>query len=623
MKILAGKSNGILACVAGALALSTYARNVQFEPAKPSSVEISGKATARVEKRIASDLPIKKDMTAVKAFQFEMRVSNPADFASYVCYFKSGDGWYRTLLELPDGALPGGWYPMTVQTRDTETEGKPAGWKTVEAVRFAGYRATTNAVSLSFRNIGFDVSKPEAYVIGTSGRQGVGFVRALEGIGVETRHMAAGDLVPGVLDGVGFVALPSDQRLPPSADAIVQAYIGNGGKSLRFGKRTPPQKQLLEDVERLLPGVRARHEAQVAAAIAEEKRMLAATRAMPSRAGERRLIWCHSAWGLGGTNDWDSTCRFLKRNGFTDLIVNLAWGGYAYYPSKVLPQAEAARGDALELCRAACRKYGIKMHVWKVCWKMGRAVSPEFLQAAKAAGRVQVARDNSFDDLWNCPSDPYNQMLEIDAMTELALEKKVDGIHFDYIRYPGSACCFCAGCRKRFEARIGHSVSKWPKDVVNGALAEDWAAFRRENITRVVRMVHERVRAAKSNVEISAAVFRDPVRDPYVVGQEWVRWCGEGWLDFVCPMDYMKNPKRYADRIAMQNAALKQAGSRAKFYPGMAIMCSHFGQALTPLVIAQEIAAVRAEGLEGFTLFSIRGAEKLLPVLREGPLSAD
>ena len=105
------------------------------------------------------------------------------------------------------------------------------------------------------------------------------------------------------------------------------------------------------------------------------------------------------------------------------------------------------------------------------------------------------------------------------------------------------------------------------------------------------------MRAAKSKVEISAAVFRDPLRDPYVVGQDWVRWCGEGWFDFVCPMDYMTSPKRYAARIAMQNAALKKAGSKAKFYPGMAIMCSHFKQPLTPLVIAQEVAAVRAEGL--------------------------
>ena len=236
----------------------------------------------------------------------------------------------------------------------------------------------------------------------------------------------------------------------------------------------------------------------------------------------------------------------------------------------------------------------------------GAAFEPAFLQAAKDAGRVQVTRDGEpYDDMWNCPSDPHNRQLEIDAMVELALEKKVDGIHFDYIRYHSSWCCFCDGCRTRFEARLGRKVANWPKDTQGeGAVASEWAAFRLDNISSVVKAVHERVRAAKSKVEISAAVFRDPVRDPEVVGQEWVRWCAEGWLDFVCPMDYMT------------------AGSKAKFYPGMAIMCSHFRRPLTALVVAQEIAAVRAEGLEGFTLFSLsRTAEKVLPVLREGPLS--
>ena len=594
---------------------------VSFEPAGVATVEIAGSATSRVEKRIARDLPIKKDMTGVKAFQFDLRISNPADFASYVFYFKSGNGWYKTSLEIPDDAVPGGWYPMSVAPKDVrEVEGTPAGWRNVEAVRIAGYRATTNAVSLTLRNIGFDVSKPEAYVIG-GGRHGSGLVRAFEELGVEARQLAPDDLRPGMLDGVALVVPLAS--LPPNADALVREYVKGGGKTLKIGKRLPVQQELLAAVEQIVPGTRARFEVRTAAARAEEARMLAATRAMPSRAGERRLIWCHSAWGLGGTNDWDSTCRFIRQNGFTDLVVNLAWGGYAYYSSKVLPQAEAERGDALEQCRAACRKYGIKMHVWKVCWKMGRAVSPAFVQAAKAAGRVQRGLDGSFDDLWNCPSDPHNQQLEIDAMAELALEKKVDGIHFDYIRYPGASCCFCDGCRTRFEARLGRPVSSWPKDVgANGPLAEEWAAFRRANISRVVQATHARVRAANSDVEISAAVFRDPARDPYTVGQDWVRWCAEGWLDFVCPMDYMTSPKRYATRIAQQRAALQAAGSKAKFYPGMAIMCSHFKQPLTPLVIAQEIAAVREEGLGGFTLFSLsRSAEKVLPVLREGPLA--
>ena len=595
-----------------------------FEPAVTGDVSIVGKATARVEKRIARDMPIKRDMTAVKSFRFDLRVSNPADFTMLVCYFKSGDGWYKTSLELPEDAMPGNWYPMAVTTGETQKEGQPGGWRNVETVRIAGYRATTNAVSLTLRNIGFDVSKPEAFVIG-DGRN-VRLVRALEDLGVEARLLAADALAPGVLDGVALVALPHACKLPPSADALVREYVKRGGKTLRFGKRLYAPDELLDEVDRLLPGARTRFEARLAAARAEEERIAAATRAIPSRAGERRLIWCHSAWGMGGTNDWDSTCRFIRQNGFTDLVVNLAWGGYAFYSSKVLPQAEAARGDALEQCRAACRKYGIRMHVWKVCWKMGRAVSPAFAQAAKNAGRVQRTRGGELnDDIWNCPSDPYNQQLEIDAMVELALEKKVDGIHFDYIRYPGESCCFCDGCRRRFEARLGRPVANWPKDTqADESVASAWSAFRRDNISRVVKAVHDRVRAARSGVEISAAVFRDPERDPDVVGQDWVRWCAEGWLDFVCPMDYMKSPKRYAERIARQHEALKRAGSKAKFYPGMAIMCSHFSQPLTPLTVAQEIVAVRAEELEGFTLFSLsRLAEKALPVLRAGPLSAD
>ena len=612
----------VMCAAAVALALAG-AYGAAFEPAMKGEVSITGPATARVDKRISRDLPIRRDMTAVKSFRFDLRISNPADFSSYVCYFKSGGGWYKASLELPDDVVPGGWYPMTVTTKDTEEEGKPDGWKNVEAVRIAGYRSTTNAVALTLRNIGFDVSKPEAYVIG-EGKHAAGLVNKFEDLGVETRLMAADDLASGILDGVAFVVLPSARPLPAPANAIVKKYALNGGKTLVFKKRLSAQKELLNEVERLLPGVRARFEARLAAERAEEERMLAETRAMPSRAGERRLIWCHSAWGMGGTNDWDSTCRFLQKNGFTDLVVNLAWGGYAYYPSKVLPQAEAERGDALEQCRAACRKYGIKMHVWKVCWKMGRAVSPAFVQAAKDAGRVQRTRGGELnDDLWNCPSDPYCQQLEIDAMVELALEKKVDGIHFDYIRYPGSGCCFCDGCRKRFEAKLGRSVANWPKDTqADEAVASAWSAFRRDNITHVVKSVHDRVRAAGSRVEISAAVFRDPVRDPETVGQDWLRWCAEGWLDFVCPMDYMKSPRRYAERIARQHAALKEAGSKAKFYPGMAIMCSHFNRSLTPLTVAQEIAAVRAEGLEGFTLFALtRLAERVLPVLREGPLA--
>ena len=373
-------------------------------------------------------------------------------------------------------------------------------------------------------------------------------------------------------------------------------------------------------VETALPGTLAK---LAAARAAETKRMAevrAKLAAMPGKPGERRLIWCHSAWGMGEGHDWDSSCRFVKENGFTDLLVNLAWGGCAFYPSKVLPRSEKGpRGDALEACRAACRKYGIKMHVWKVCWNQGSSTPASFTEELKKAGRVCVTRSGAAEEKWNCPSDPENQKLEIDAMTELALEKGVDGIHFDYIRYGHGNVCFCDGCRTRFEAQIGRKVAKWPQDTNEaGPLYDAWNRFRCGNVTAVVKAVAEKVKKVRPETEISAAVFRDQDVTGVTVGQDWVPWCRAGWLDFVCPMDYIERLSRFAACIRSQREALK--GLPTKLYPGLAFECSHY-RGIGPLVPALEIEAVREAGLEGFAVFSLsKSSERILPELRKGPL---
>ncbi|MBQ6011416.1 MAG: hypothetical protein IJL17_22995, partial [Kiritimatiellae bacterium] len=89
------------ACL-GAMMFALAAVGATFESALNGEVSITGKATARVDRRIARDFPIRRDMTQVKSFRFDLRVSNLADFSSYICYFKSGGGWYKATLELPE-----------------------------------------------------------------------------------------------------------------------------------------------------------------------------------------------------------------------------------------------------------------------------------------------------------------------------------------------------------------------------------------------------------------------------------------------------------------------------------------------------------------------------------------
>lgn len=341
--------------------------------------------------------------------------------------------------------------------------------------------------------------------------------------------------------------------------------------------------------------------------------------AQPVRRDTFRGFWCHSAWGLPN-RDWDASIRFLKENGFNAILPNFSWGGVAFYPSEHLPVSPSLekRGNPVEACLAACRKYGVKCHIWKVCWNLGGYAPQAFVDRMAEEKRTAVRFNGQRTPRWLCPSDPRNRDLEIAAMVELA-RFPTDGIHFDYIRYSDSDTCFCDGCRERFERQIGRPVERWPQDVRSDPkLAEAWQAFRCGNITAVVEAVHRQVKAAYPKMSISAAVFRNPQADPRSVAQDWSMWCRNGWLDFVCPMDYVDSPHLFRNAVIMQ----RQAVGRVPVYPGIGLSC--WKNPDDAVNLALQIQAARSAGAEGFTVFNFDGhAERVLPILRHGPVRDD
>jgi len=381
------------------------------------------------------------------------------------------------------------------------------------------------------------------------------------------------------------------------------------------GTEGAPLEMMRAIVCDLAPSLKAKTDAHAAVIMERQAKDMEWLASLSPKAGEHRAFWCHSAHGLGGGKSWDDSVRFLKENGFNVLLPNLAWGGAAFYRSAVLPQAAdvGTQGDALEQCLAACRKYGVKCHVWKVCWNMGNCAAPSFVEAMTVSNRTQMSFAGKRKNTWLCPSNPDNQNLEIEAMVELA-KRGVDGVHFDYIRYPDPDNCFCDGCRARFEAVAG-AIQNWPGDVrKNDRLRRLWQEFRSSNITAVVRSVSSRIRAEAPDVQISAAVYRNFDTSPSNVGQDWRSWCRAGWLDFVCPMDYVDSSTLFKNQVAMQ----KEAAGRASLYPGVGMSCwRNDGQDAVRL--AKQILAVRELGLDGFTVFNFdRRAQKALPLLHTG-----
>lgn len=337
-------------------------------------------------------------------------------------------------------------------------------------------------------------------------------------------------------------------------------------------------------------------------------RCLAGEGAPPrAREGELRGVWIHSP---GYFKDWDAEMKRLADAGLNAVFLNVCDAPFGHYPSKVLPATsgyyQKTGTDWVDAASKACRKHGLELHAWRVCFKGIRPGSDLAAQLEKE-GRLMLRADGT-PYHWErptgshafCHTDPKTAELEAAAMVELATKYDIDGVHLDYIRYPQSdAACFCERCRRHFVEKSGLKDVRWPDDIRKGTKAYDEFIRMREGvITGIVRQVSEKVRAANPNVRISAAVF-SAVSYALTVGQNWPDWVERGYVDFVCPMDYVGDVKTLSRLVRSQHDLVK---GRVPLYPG-------FTPPKGTETVADFIDAVRRSGGDGFVVFQYTGPD--------------
>ena len=331
---------------------------------------------------------------------------------------------------------------------------------------------------------------------------------------------------------------------------------------------------------------------------------------------EGRAVWNHS--GLGAyPGDWGRSAKELAEAGVNMIFPNMAWAGVAHYPSKILPQSETFRryGDQLAQCVSAARKRDLQVHIWKITWNLEGAPK-EFVEKMRKAGRTQVSATGKPLN-WLCPSHPRNVQLELESVLEIIANYDVDGIHLDYIRYPGSHACYCEECRKRFMLAIRRQIDAWPAAVLpkTGTYSDAYIAWRSQQITRLVRLLHKRVREANPNLKISAAVFGGYPACVTSIGQDWITWAKAGYIDFVCPMNYTENTDYFTELLTNQLALMPK---EVAVYTGIGATASN--SLLTADAVVEQIYLSRNLGASGWTIFdySLDISETVLPALRMG-----
>jgi uncharacterized lipoprotein YddW (UPF0748 family) len=377
-------------------------------------------------------------------------------------------------------------------------------------------------------------------------------------------------------------------------------------------RRTAPglESATIEAIDRELPRLRARLSAlpstvdDPARAAAVWRRCQDVTtsaqvlrfRMTPSPKIEMRGAWIHTY----SPTDWDTVMSKLARHNFNTIFVRVGRGGNVIYPSALLPRdawAERAGGDELRRAIDAARRHGIAFHAWRVNFHMGSAPRDHYDRLA-AEDRLVRGPDGKQAHHAN-PGDPRNLELEFQAMMEIARNYEVDGLHFDYIRYPDEPHFdfdYGSVSRREFETTSGKVVGEWPRDVISGPRKVEYEAWERGNISGLVERVSREVRKIRPQLRLSAAVWRNHRYWRPIIKQDWPLWVERGWLDFVVPMDYTAEQETLAQTVDVQVSA---ADGRV---PVMAGIGNYL--LFTPDELVRQVESARAAGAPGFVLFA-------------------
>lgn len=336
--------------------------------------------------------------------------------------------------------------------------------------------------------------------------------------------------------------------------------------------------------------------------------------AHPAPKYEVRAVWLTTLSGL----DWPKVkatssanreqqkrdlCQILdqlKAARINTILLQTRIRGSVIYPSKIEPWDVCLTGqfdkdpgyDPLAFAIEETHRRGMELHAWVVT-----VPSFKIKDAAKMGPRCllkthpQLLKKHN-DSYYLDPGLPGSDDYLVSICKEIVGRYDVDGIHFDYIRYPENAEGFPDGATFK---KYGKNRRK-----------ADW---RRANITRMVTKAHKAIKTLKPWVRLSCSPvgkFKDTRRfssrgwNAYTaVYQDAQGWLRDGIMDMLCPMMYFQGDHFYPF------AADWQENSNGRpIVPGLGIYFLSPNEKDWDLgVIQRELSYLRDQGLQGQAYF--------------------
>jgi uncharacterized lipoprotein YddW (UPF0748 family) len=341
--------------------------------------------------------------------------------------------------------------------------------------------------------------------------------------------------------------------------------------------------------------------------------------AVPARA-ELRGLWVVRT-ALESPASVDRVVDHAQAAGFNALFVQVRGRGDAFYDSSLAVRSPLLSGqprqfDPLGRLLQRARARGLEVHAWVnvllaahfTPLPKGHVLErhPDWLMVPRGAARAALASrarvlelvrsagrvDPDVEGFYLSPSAPgVGDHLE-SVVRELVRRYPVDGLHFDFIRYPSRDYDYSRAALEGFRRRQGQAG-----DLLSAPAADPaaWARYRQDRVTALADRLARAARSERPRALISAAVVADEAM-AQIKGQAWPLWLARGVLDAVCPMAYTPDSALFVEQVRQARALAEPSGRPV--WAGIG------AYRLTVEGTIEKIGLARSAGASGVVLFS-------------------
>lgn len=310
---------------------------------------------------------------------------------------------------------------------------------------------------------------------------------------------------------------------------------------------------------------------------------------------ELRGLWV-TRWDYSSPGDIARIFASARDHYLNTIFFQIRGAGSVYFRSQIEPMAWVNSPadtiwDPLSSAIYYAHEMGLQLHAWMNvypgCNGNHSSTHPPYLYRTHRdwfvvdEGGTPQAQQNHYR--WLSPTHPQVQAHLLALARELVENYAIDGLHLDYIRYPGPGYSFDSESIISFLQKNGHDPNGFP---------EDWDAFRRDAITELLSQFYSLTHEESRNIALSCAVVRNFQLGNFLYFQDVETWVNRGIVDFLVPMIYTPNMTLFR-RIVKSYSNIS---GNVPFYPGL-IVANNFS-------LVEQVFYSRQIGLAGHCFFA-------------------